>query len=271
VYDPVEFIKDRTHLEEYKKLSKQRDSLLQVLQETVDKKDIDNYKKRIQLLENLQLARDRMDGMQRLADQKDLDAMVEVLKKLNFLSSDGIVTMKGKIASTITAGNELVVTELLLTGLLEKLSPEGLAALFSCFVNKPSSQKEEKDEEREKGVPDELSEGWKKILTIAKTVASVSFDVGVDIDVEKFKREFDAGMMDLTLAWASGSGFAQIMESFPGNYEGNVVRTMKRLGELLGQGARAAGVAENEMLKGKFEAAGKCIERGIVFTASLYL
>jgi superfamily II RNA helicase len=46
---------------------------------------------------------------------------------------------------------------------------------------------------------------------------------------------------------------------------------MKRLDELLKQAAKAAEVAGIRQLEQKFVEAAKAIERGIIFTASLYL
>ena len=61
------------------------------------------------------------------------------------------------------------------------------------------------------------------------------------------------------------------MQGHANYYEGSIIRTMKRLGELLAQVADAAKVAGSQELHDKFSAAAKLVERGIVFTPSLYL
>lgn len=42
--------------------------------------------------------------------------------------------VKGRVACEITAGDELVITELIFMGLFNELEPEQTAALLSCFV-----------------------------------------------------------------------------------------------------------------------------------------
>jgi ATP-dependent RNA helicase DOB1 len=61
------------------------------------------------------------------------------------------------------------------------------------------------------------------------------------------------------------------METHGDYYEGSIIRTMKRLDELLKQAAKAAEIAGSALLQQKFTDAAKSIARGIVFMASLYL
>jgi ATP-dependent RNA helicase DOB1 len=61
------------------------------------------------------------------------------------------------------------------------------------------------------------------------------------------------------------------MQSHSTFYEGSIVRTMKRLDELLHQVANAAMVSGNLPLRDKISQSATLIERGIIFTASLYL
>jgi ATP-dependent RNA helicase DOB1 len=255
-FKKAEFAQKRS---EYDRLLNRRSQMSHV-----DRDALEKYKHKRVLLAELDALEHRIQTLHHLVNQKDLDAMLAVLKQLEFLDAEGMITSKGRIAAAITAGDELVITQLLLSGALDGFAPDHLAALFSVFVG------EEQNKEGAQ-MPDELDDAWKQVMQIARNVATVSADCGCDIDVEKFQRQFSPAFADLTLAWARGTSFAQLMETYSGYYEGSIIRTMKRLDELLNQAARAAEIAGNTALRQRFGEAAKSIERGIVFTASLYL
>lgn len=264
VFDPVEFIK--SDKDEYLKLQTDRSRLLNrksALSE-VDVEAVDKYKLKRSYMEEVEAFNRRIDLLKHLVNQKDLDAMIAVLKQLEFIDEDLQVQLKGRIASTVNAGDELVITELLLSGVFDPLTPEQCASLLSVFVSEEQGKSESE-------IPDGMEKVWADLLKIAKRIATISLSCGCDIDIEKFTRSFSPVFMELILSWAGGSTFAQLMQGHANYYEGSIIRTMKRLGELLAQVADAAKVAGNHALHDKFAASVKLVERGIVFTPSLYL
>jgi ATP-dependent RNA helicase DOB1 len=263
VYDPAEFV--RTGRSEYDQHLSCRERLLnrRGTMGEIDSDAVSNFKMRRSLLGEVEALGHRIDALSRLVNQRDLDAMVGVLRQLEFVDGENVIQTKGRIAATITAADELVVTSLILSGALEPLCPGDCAALFSVFVSEAQGT--------EVTVPDSLDAAWAQLLHIAKNLATVSVDCGCDIDVEKFQRQFCAVFVELTREWAGGMSFATLMQTHTSFYEGSIIRTMKRLGELLNQVANAAPVAGNVALRDKIQEAAKLIERGIVFTASLYL
>jgi ATP-dependent RNA helicase DOB1 len=73
-------------------------------------------------------------------------------------------------------------------------------------------------------------------------------------------------------AWATGARFADVLKMSGGNvYEGSVVRSIRRLEELLRQVAAALQSIGNQELAGRFEDAITRIKRDVIFAASLYL
>ena len=76
--------------------------------------------------------------------------------------------------------------------------------------------------------------------------------------------------MDVAFAWAAGRSFVEVcnMTDF---FEGNIIRSLRRLEELLRQSGTAAGAIGNVELKDKFELGATKLRRGIVFAASLYV
>ena len=58
-----------------------------------------------------------------------------VLRRLGYCDSDGVIQLKGRVACEINTCDELVVTELIFSGVFNELTPEQSAALSSCLVH----------------------------------------------------------------------------------------------------------------------------------------
>ena len=76
--------------------------------------------------------------------------------------------------------------------------------------------------------------------------------------------------MEVVYAWCNGAKFAQICKMTE-VFEGSIIRTIKRLEELIRQLCQAAKAIGNTELENKFAQCINCIKRDIVFAASLYL
>ena len=64
----------------------------------------------------------------------ELKARKRVLRRLGFITKDDVVDIKGRVACEISAGDELLVTEMVFQGVWNKVEPEVCAAIASCFV-----------------------------------------------------------------------------------------------------------------------------------------
>jgi ATP-dependent RNA helicase DOB1 len=67
-----------------------------------------------------------------LAD--DLKRMKRVMRRLGWISRDDIVELKGKVACEVSASDEIVITELLFSGMFAEMSPHEVAAVLTCLV-----------------------------------------------------------------------------------------------------------------------------------------
>lgn len=102
-------------------------------------------------------------------------------------------------------------------------------------------------------------------------------DFGADLgqeasttSIEDYVGKFQHAIMTITYRWAKGESFADVI-SGTCIYEGTVIRSMRRLEELLRQMACASKTIGNSSLEAKFIEGIKKIRRGIVFSSSLYL
>ena len=71
------------------------------------------YRERLDREEQVRGLETELAGHRYLVMKDDLRAMRKVLKRLQYVDKDGVVTLKGRVACEITTTEELVVTELL--------------------------------------------------------------------------------------------------------------------------------------------------------------
>ena len=95
-------------------------------------------------------------------------------------------------------------------------------------------------------------------------------DAQLPCDEEEYVKSFNPGLVDVTYAWAGGAKFVDVCK-LTDVFEGSIIRSIRRLEELLRQLASAAMAIGNAELKAMFEDGAARIRRGVVFAASLYL
>ena len=197
----------------------------------------------------------------------ELHNMKRVLRRLGYISSDDVIETKGRVGAELTAGDELVLTELVFSGVFNEMAPERIAALVSCFVF----------EERVKGsgqeqlpAQRELVEGYRHIQETARRVATVWQECKIDCNVDEYVSRFNPTIMEVILAWCSGATFADVLK-MSDLFEGSLIRMMRRLEELLKELSKAAKAIGNAELESRFAEAVTKLHKDVVFAASLYL
>lgn len=135
--------------------------------------------------------------------------------------------LKGKVAASISCGDEIVITELLFSGFFQDLEPEYIAAVLSSLVytdNKSDG----------KPVPDQnLQEAYEKLIKVAGEVATVMVESNMDIKKDDYIQKFAPDMMEITLKWCQGAKFSEICEISESIFEGTIIRCLRRLDELI--------------------------------------
>lgn len=145
------------------------------------------------------------------------------------------------------------------------MEPETIAGVLSSLVFQ-----EGKDESKP-SKHNELNEGHKAILEIARKVCWVMVECKIDVKEEDFIGQFRSDMMDVTYEWCKGRSFSDICK-MTDIFEGTIIWCFKRVEELLKQiGLVAWTKMENHELAEKMDIANEKLKRGIVFSLSLYL
>jgi len=136
-------------------------------------------------------------------------------------------------------------------------------ALMSCFVF------EEKSETNVK-CKNDLAGPLRQLQDIARRVSTVAKESKIDVDVELYVKKFKPDLMDVVLAWCQGATFADIC-AMTDVFEGSIIRTFRRLEELLRQLVSAAKAVGNTELENKVSEGIVKLKKDIAFAASLYL
>lgn len=270
VLDPVEDMKivDENVVKAIKKIkvieSKLKDNeLLKNMKNSNMSEVYDEYKKKASLKDQIRDLKSKINNYDNVILIDELKAMKRVLRRLGYISNDDIISVKGRVACEINAGNELVLAELIFTGFFKDLTVEQIAAILSCFVFQEKSESTQK-------LSDELSKPFRTLQDVARRVAEMEKECKMNVDPDQYVGQFQTSLLEVTYAWAKGAPFSQICEMTE-VFEGSIVRTIRRLEELMRQLASASKSIGNTELENKFADAINAVKRDIIFAPSLYL
>lgn len=221
------------------------------------------YSQKVDIDSKIKQTKEKILEAQAVIQLDDLRHRKRVLRKLGFTTQNDIIELKGRVACEISTGDELLLTELIFNGNFNDLTPEQCAALLSTFVF----------QERAKEVPrlkPELAEPLKAMQEMATRLAKVYKECKIDIVEKDYLELFRPELMEVTYAWTKGASFTQICK-MTDVYEGSLIRTFKRLEEMIRQMVVAAKTIGNVELEEKMEKAAELVHRDIVSAGSLYL
>lgn len=194
--------------------------------------------------------------------------MIEEYKnKKKILHALGYITetetlIKGKVASEISSGDELLLTEMLFNNEFSKLSPGRICSLFSCVVF---------DEKSDKILLSPESQAAYSILQVTVERLVGEFQrLDTSFCLKEYSEKFCPNLMDIVYSWTEGNSFAHICKKTD-VFEGGVIRCFRRLEEVLKEMCRACKLIGNIEMENKFSAAISLVKRDIVFANSLYL
>lgn len=203
-----------------------------------------------------------LKGLKEIYHMRECKKMIEVLKKLEYCN-DTSVLIKGRMACEISSGDELVLTEMIFNGDFAGIPVEHFVPLLSCIVF------EEWDSDNFV-LSDENKLYYKLLSSSVEKVCNVLKSCSIDIDPAAYLKRFSYELMDVVRMWVCGHTFVSICGQ-TNIFEGSIIRTFKRLEELLRQLSSAARVIGNTELENMFALGIAKIKRDIVFANSLYI
>ncbi len=188
--------------------------------------------------------RSRTDSLAR-----QFDRVLKVLERLGYV--DGFrLTEKGKKLTRIYGEGDLLLVEALSAGVLDQLTPPGVAAVVSTLVYE---SRERNPRPAEMPTP-ELRERHADLARIWRDVRKAEQEQSVELS-----RELEVGFASAAFHWAEGKALEDVLAEIdmaPGDF----VRTSKQLSDLLRQ---IEAVAE-EPASGLARQARAAVNRGVV-------
>ncbi|KAI9091124.1 rRNA-processing arch domain-containing protein [Phlyctochytrium arcticum] len=222
------------------------------------------YLSKVKLIEQVKDVKRKVQATESVVQLDELKCRRRVLRRLGYTTAADVIEMKGRVACEISAGDELLLTEMIFNGAFNELSVEQVVSLLSCFCF------QEKVTETQPRMNEELAGPLRIMRESARRIARVSQESKLLIDEEEYVQSFRPELMDVVYAWCQGAKFAQICK-MTDVFEGSIIRSMRRLEELLRQMVTAAKSIGNTELENKFAEGINKIKRDIVFAGSLYL
>ena len=152
---------------------------------------VQTFEQKAEKLEQAKLLREEARSCQTISMKDDLKKMKRVLKKLGHVDANGVIQTKGRTACEINTADELVVVELMFTGVFNDLTVEQCCALLSCMTY---DERNKDDGDPASGMKSFLSTPFYKLQEVARMVAKVEIACGVAINEDEFVDQFNPGM-----------------------------------------------------------------------------
>ena len=220
------------------------------------------YNTKMEINTKIQQVEMEINEAQKVISLKEHDAYMAVLKQLNYMQ-DGLICTKGRVACEISAGDAVLITELIFNGFFNQLTPEVIVAILSCVVFG-----ERYDDMVP--LPKDVQEPLKVFQETIENLAKQSIACGLNIELESCLAQYRTELVPVAYAWSKQTSFVDICK-MTDVFEGSIVRMFRRLDELLRQMHQGCLVIGNTSLAATFDICSTKIRRGIVFTESLYL
>lgn len=94
----------------------------------------EEYRAYVDLKTKIKEVKRKISAVHNVLQLDELKNRKRVLRRLGFTTSDDVIETKGRVACEISTGDELLLTEMIFSGVFNPLTPSQCAALLSCFV-----------------------------------------------------------------------------------------------------------------------------------------
>ena len=185
-------------------------------------------------------------------NQRFMD-VVELLAELGYVEGWSL-TDKGHVLAGVFHESDLMVTEVITGGILEKLSVPDLVACVSCLVFEPRGG----DSGHVRWPNDTVRNRFKRMEKTSTRLNALQRERGIQMH-----RSPHAGLAMDAMRWAQGSPLSDVLD--PELTPGDFVRSMRQIIDLLRQ---IETVSPGEDLRATAAAAARAVNRSVVAAAA---
>jgi ATP-dependent RNA helicase DOB1 len=158
---------------------------------------LDAYTTKAALLKEADACATKARESQAVAMREELKKMKRVLRRLEFVTSDNVLALKGRFSCELSTADELVATNMVFDGAFNDLTVPQIVALLSCFVHK----EENKDVGGTPKIRSDMQAPFRQLQAIARGVAKVCAEAKLIVDEEEYVNSFNPGLVDVAYAW----------------------------------------------------------------------
>ncbi len=188
---------------------------------------------------------------------------ISVLQKLNYLDDENTLLLKGKASKEITSSDCVLVTELLINNILDKLPIEELIAFLTAFITNKNKINFEDPE-----ISDNFTNCLKEFESKYKEIEEI--EKQNNIFENSYNRKIDFSFAIPIKKWMLGKHFNEILDDCEIE-EGKVFNNINRLALFFDSICSFYQVLGNTTLGEKFQKAKDVLLREIMTCQSLYL
>ena len=237
--------------------------------------DLKKYLERNKIQKEIKKIISKIESSKHLVLNEELINMQRVMRRLDFITKDEILTQKGQIICDISGADELLTAELLFNGFFKDLTLEEIGAAIYCSLSKENNQK--KDDEpslnKDRTAQKSISKIYEGIKQKAEYIGEIMEECKI---LEKDgKKNYIDSFNDIYMLpmykWINGISFSDLIKEYYSLYEGSLIRVIRRVEEFSKSFITSAQNIGDNNLQNKLEQMENKMKRGLPFTASLYL
>lgn len=196
----------------------------------------------------------------------ELSVIMSFLEENKYITSNGKITMKGIIGSKVSECNEILMSEIIMSGLLDKLSAEEIVGLLGVFSNTKSLEEADRiNNVDDLDIPLNLKGALKKLEKIRDDMQNNELRNNVYIDIE-WSLNLEA--VEFSYKWATGTTFDNL---YYGNYMGNFIKDILKLSNIIATVELICEIKGDMVLYNKLITTHTMILRDMVSNESLYI
>lgn len=149
------------------------------------------YEKKLEIEQQARVLREEARSCQVISMKDDMKKMKKVLKRLGHVDASGVIQTKGRTACEINTSDELVVVELIFTGVFNDLSAEQCVTLLSCMTY---DERIKGEDDTTSGLKPFLLKPFQRLREVARTVVRTQIACNIEKDEDEFIQQFNPGM-----------------------------------------------------------------------------
>ena len=225
-------------------------------------KHFDEYETSKEILDEFEINKKKISE-DNLKYFKEFQKRIKILKSMEYIDEDNNLTLKGKAAREITCCDCLIVTELLFSNILNKLSISEITAFLSCFISNSNEINFEDPE-----ISEEFTKAIEELKKINENINEK--EKKEDFQESNFNRTIDFSLAPTIKSWMEGKHFVEILEECDLE-EGKVYSLINRLSGFFDSIVEFYNVLGNKTEGEKYTNAKAILLRDVMVCKSLYL